>query len=149
MGYAVYEDPEFPTLRWAGYGVPAECDFPDCHKRIDRGLAYKCETYTEYDFDEETEEETESEAEGCGLYFCPEHEGHDLHGDDVQPKTDLPEWEVWMLTDESWERWRNEEPKAAAKLQERWATLQRENPERAAEVQKFINEERGVDIETE
>jgi hypothetical protein len=25
-----------------GYGVPAYCDHPDCHKKIHRGIAYVC-----------------------------------------------------------------------------------------------------------
>ena len=43
MGYQVYEDSK--TGRWAGYGVPAECDRPDCATKIDRGLAYRCEDH--------------------------------------------------------------------------------------------------------
>jgi hypothetical protein len=44
-----------------GYGVPAECDHPDCKEQIDRGLAYICggEPY--------------GGELGCGLFFCAAH----------------------------------------------------------------------------
>ena len=46
MGYQVYEDhwaKEYGVDRWAGYGVPAVCDFPDCTVKIDGGTDYRCE----------------------------------------------------------------------------------------------------------
>jgi hypothetical protein len=44
-----------------GYLFDAECDFPGCKEKIDRGLAYVCGDMHgggEY---------------GCGKYFCPRH----------------------------------------------------------------------------
>lgn len=44
-----------------GYDVKAECDHPDCHAQINRGLSHVCggEPY--------------GGDRGCGLYFCKEH----------------------------------------------------------------------------
>lgn len=111
MGYSVYEDRaarDHGVLRWAGYMVPAECDFPTCDEEIDRGLAYRCEEYVRYEWDEDTEEEFEFEEEGCGLSFCGAHQYHPDHGDGVIPKPDTKEWVEHILTDESWEQWRAE-----------------------------------------
>lgn len=123
MGYAVYDDKNNRD-RFAGYGVPAVCDFPPCNKKINRGLAYSCGdgNFTEY----------------CGLHFCEDHlrsapEGgypsddeYDEEEVDVEyiqmcercaygdppfePKPDLYEWTTHLLTDESWEQWRQENP---------------------------------------
>ena len=106
MGYQVYEDTDG---RWAGYGVPAVCDWPDCSAAIHRGLGYKCEENVTYTYDE-NEEETERIEPGCGLFFCEEHRYRtDEHmRDDVVPKPDTAEWIEFMLTDDSWEQWRTE-----------------------------------------
>lgn len=105
-----------------GYGVPAECDHPDCHAKIDRGLAYVCggEPY--------------GEPHGCGLYFCSLHLSYetvrvpkatggedeetvqlcercpltDDHPDAFAPKPDTAEWVQHKETDESWATWRAE-----------------------------------------
>lgn len=95
MGYAVYEDwdaRDRGVTRWAGYGVPAICDMPGCDEEIDRGLGCKCER--------------------CGLFFCGEHlylTCPDTHNG-LTPKPDTAEWERHMLTDESWQQWRDENP---------------------------------------
>lgn len=106
MGYGVY----FRDGRWAGYGVPATCDYPDCGEAIDRGLAYICGG------------EPGSE-KGCGLFFCYSHLWLGLDDDDPQmcerccdegppfnPTPDTPEWITHMLTDGSWHQWRTESP---------------------------------------
>jgi hypothetical protein len=114
-----------------GYGVPAECDHPDCHAEIDRGLSYVCggEPY--------------GGEVGCGLFFC---EDHLLHGEPIdpdasedgyddedaqawavklndqfggcfceqcqagaqpfEPKPDVQEWMDFKATDPSWAEWR-------------------------------------------
>lgn len=118
MGYAVYEDRDARDLgieRWAGYGVPAVCDAPTCTAEIDRGLAYKCESDTRYDIEEETGVESETEVEGCGLYFCGSHQAHGNHEGAV-PKPDTPEWNAHLLTDDSWQEWRDLNPEKVAKL---------------------------------
>lgn len=118
MGYAVYEDRDardHGVERWAGYGVPAVCDRPECSATIDRGLAYKCEEYTIYDIDEESDVETETEVEGCGLFFCGEHEDHSTH-EGAMPKPDTAEWNTHVLTDDSWQQWREQNPERVARL---------------------------------
>lgn len=117
MGYAVYNHGD----RWAGYGVPAECDWPDCREKIDRGLGYKCEDHGGYKlilnreeisydrFDEEDDAEEEwVETEGCGLFFCEKHRSQTDQHANIEPKPDTQEWIDHMLTDESWQDWRNE-----------------------------------------
>ena len=91
-----------------GYGVPAECDHPECIARIDRGLSYVCggEPY--------------GGAHGCGLYFCSVHMSHDgtrqlclrcVAGNPqpFKPKPELQEWLDFKATDPSWAAWRAEQ----------------------------------------
>lgn len=122
MGYQVYEDAaalELGFMRWAGYGVPAICDQPDCETEIDRGIGYRCGDATD---------------DGCGLSFCSSHLY--IGGGDPQmcerccdgdtpfdPKPDTPRWEAWMLSDESWERWRSEHPIEVAAMRARATAL--------------------------
>lgn len=108
MGYAVYEDQNarnFGVVRWAGYGVPAICDLPSCDTKIDRGLDFKCDTI--YTYDEAID--VEAESEGCGMFFCAEHQQHTAHTS-ASPKADTEEWTTHMLTDESWQTWRDQNP---------------------------------------
>ena len=110
MGWSIGYD-----INWKrdiGYGVPATCDHPGCGAEIDRGLAYVCggEPYGgEF---------------GCGLFFCGNHLWHagkkrehkqichKCHHDGFpyEPTPDVPEWQQHKLTDESWQRWRDENP---------------------------------------
>ncbi|MFK0074646.1 hypothetical protein [Arthrobacter woluwensis] len=104
MGYAVYQDRtalERGVSRWAGYGVPADCDHPECQERINRGLAYQCES-----------------AEcGCGLFFCSSHQWGAGH-QEFSPKPDSKEWIEHLLTDGSWVIWRIENPERTESLTE-------------------------------
>ena len=95
-----------------GYGVPAECDHPDCHEKIDRGLAYVCggEPY--------------GGARGCGLYFCREHLGADSLCERCvdglgwfEKKPDTKEWIHHKLTDETWAKWRLEHADEVARME--------------------------------
>lgn len=122
MGYAVYEDRESPG-RWAGYGVPAECDFPGCAAKIDRGLAYKCEEHLWYDGDGDDHLD-----EGCGLYFCSEHRYDATMHDNIEPKPDTRVWVWHMLTDISWHEWRMEH---LEKTHELWGRFFAGRPEEA------------------
>jgi hypothetical protein len=112
MSWAVGYDANWH--RDIGYGVPAICDQPGCGEPIDRGLGYVCggKAY--------------GGEHGCGLYFCGahltgviEHHGggwaHVCERCDVglppfEPTPDTAEWMRHKLTDESWERWRSENP---------------------------------------
>lgn len=101
-----------------GYGVPAECDHPRCHEQIDRGLDYVCggEPY--------------GGDRGCGLYFCGAHLSGGAgpgvvprcsrcrhHKPPFAAKPDVAGWVRHKLTDESWQRWREEHPGKVAMLQ--------------------------------
>lgn len=112
MGYGVY----FRNGRWAGYGVPAVCDHPGCGSEIDRGLGYICGEGPDSD-------------KGCGLFFCSSHLWFGTADDDPQmcqrccddeppfePTADTPEWTAHMLRDESWERWRTDNPEQVAAM---------------------------------
>lgn len=115
MGYGVYHN----NGRWAGYGVPALCDHPDCGADIDRGIAYMCG------------EEPGSE-KGCGLFFCGNHLWISRTDGDPQmcerccnneppfePTPDTAEWVNHMLTDESWQEWRDRYPDEVERLSAR------------------------------
>ena len=122
MGYQVYEDRAARDLgveRWAGYGVPAVCDFPTCDAAIDRGMGYRCEDLWAL----ESGVLVRRKDEGCGLHFCGEHLDHNVHGDDVVPKPDTAEWVGWILADESWAEWRGRNPDRVASLRAAFAEV--------------------------
>lgn len=62
MGYSEYT---LSDGRRAGYAVTAECDHPDCHTEINRGMGYLCGTWPGCGGD--------VDADGCGDYFCEAH----------------------------------------------------------------------------
>ena len=112
MGWSVGFDSNWN--RFIGYGVPAYCDHPNCNKEIHRGLSYVCG------------EEPYGGDNGCGLYFCYDHL---LLGEEgfvcercidnkppFEPKPEHPDWINWMLTDSSWEEWRQKNPMEVEKL---------------------------------
>lgn len=75
MGYSYYL---LPDGREAGYGVEAECDHPNCHARIDRGMAYLC--------GQNPLGHKDADEPGCGNYYCGDHEfDHDC----TEPVCDL------------------------------------------------------------
>ncbi len=98
-----------------GYGVPALCDHPDCNAHIDRGLSFVCGMIN-----------TDGEDRGCGLHFCSAHLRDSARFGQLcfrcwprqrtpfTRKPDLPEWNRHKLTDESWQQWRDENPKEVA-----------------------------------
>lgn len=119
MSWAVGVDPN--RQRHIGYGVPALCDQPGCAAEIDRGLSYACgggvvET-----------------VENCGLFFCSDHLNHFVGDDDTdefgyvcercankgepfEPSPDVAAWASHVLTDPSWQEWREQNPDWAAKM---------------------------------
>ncbi len=117
MGWSIGYDSNWD--RDIGYGVPAYCDHPGCDKEINRGLSYVCggEPYGgEY---------------GCGLFFCADHqllavneeqrygficERCDEDKDPFEPKPEHPTWINHVLTDSSWQQWRDENPDKVEKL---------------------------------
>jgi hypothetical protein len=110
MGYSVYEEPGH--ARWAGYGVPAECDWPNCETEINRGMAYMCAGHAWI----EVGGEFIAVEEGCGLFFCGRHREDDHDG--IPPKPDSIEWMRHMLTDLSWATWRDEHPRRVELMRE-------------------------------
>ena len=108
MGWSIGYDSNWD--RDIGYGVPAYCDQPFCHEKIDRGLSYVCGN------------EPYGGDQGCGLYFCAEHMQcvvcERCMADDrpFEPKPDHPEGVNWKLTDDSWEQWRDENPEKTQEL---------------------------------
>jgi len=112
-----------------GYGVPATCDHPGCGKEIDRGLGYVCGS------------EPYGGEHGCGLFFCGEHLSFvDDHGaplcercqasggpNPFTPTPDIPEWVQHKLTDESWAKWRSENPATVLEL---IAAARQQSPEK-------------------
>ncbi len=118
MSWGLGYDPRWQ--RDVGYGVPATCDHPGCTAEIDRGLAHVCGG------------EPFGGEHGCGLYFCVEHHSQgepcNLCGQCAKneapfaPTQDLREWMMHKLTDQSWERWRIENPEPVERLKAACAT---------------------------
>ena len=130
MGWAVGRD--INRQRHIGYGVPAICDHPGCGEEIDRGMGYACgggQTRTD---------------ECCGLFFCSNHMWYlnevindvsdavcercaenltnNPDGDEwvefFEPTPDTLEWATHVVTDESWEQFRAEEPEWTKRYKE-------------------------------
>lgn len=127
MGYSIYK----VGNRWAGYGVPATCEYPTCKNKIDRGVSYACggEPFSDV---------------GCDRYFCEKHLNYNgwnekkgewcRHQEDCkcetyevcercesnQPPFEYkPERSVWvkhLLKDKSWAEWREKNPEEVKKL---------------------------------
>lgn len=114
MGWAVGYDREHG--RWRGYGVPAYCDAKGCSAEIDRGFGYTCEGLACQRANED------GELVGCididelekNLFVCGEHTCADVDEDDLPPEH--PDWAAHLLTDQSWQQWRDENPEKVAAL---------------------------------
>ena len=92
---------EIKRRRYIGYGVPAYCDHPGCDEEIDRGLGFKCER----------------EECGCEKFYCSAHRYTvDAHTYDPPPRRVHPDWREHQLADESWAKWRDENPDEVAEL---------------------------------
>lgn len=124
MGWAIGEGRD---CRDIGYGVPALCDHPACNAEIDRGLSFVCGMIN-----------TEGEDRGCGLHFCASHLSYSpKYGQLCERcwprqktpftrKPDAAEWTNHKLTDESWKRWRDENPDQVAAMQKSIAAIDTE-----------------------
>lgn len=109
MGWSIGYDKKWE--RDIGYGVPSECDHPDCNEKIHRGWDYVCSLsfYSPY------QPLATNAKQGCGLYFCHKHLKMGEHGNlcercannkkPFNPKPDLIEWVELQLGDDSWEEW--------------------------------------------
>ena len=117
MNWAVGWDSEHRRHR--GYGVPAYCDAwaAGCRVEIDRGFGYVCEGTT-------CDREGEDGEDGLGcwdlddleknLFLCDEHTCADVDEDNLPPEH--PDWVQHLLTDESWQQWRAENPERVAAM---------------------------------
>ena len=109
MGYSVYWIAY--RNRWEGYGVPAVCDWPNCHVELDHGLAYRCEEHVAHEWDIDGEDEKIVYLEGCDLTLCEKHRYNDEESHfAITPKPNVPEWIAFLLSDDSWAQWRAENP---------------------------------------
>jgi hypothetical protein len=128
MGWAVGER----DGRHIGYGVPAECEQPECRVDIDRGLDFACGGGV-----------TGKYENNCGRFFCHGHlyyvavvDGELVLDDDLTEeqrfdddlewvavcarcatrkdpfpmKPDSREWAIHVLNDISWAEWREDNP---------------------------------------
>lgn len=102
MGYSIGQR----DGRDIGYGVPAICDHPKCNVEIDRGMGYACDEYND----------KKEKHRGCGLFFCSKHGGGSLckrcetYKTPYKEKPDMLYWIAFKLFDESWEKWREDNP---------------------------------------
>jgi hypothetical protein len=126
MGWSLGYDDNWK--RDIGYGVPAYCDAPGCNEEINRGLGFVCGGGPY------------GGEKGCGLFFCSKHQldGYqrcsrcNRYRQPYKPKPDHPRWINWKLTDESWQKWREENPEEVAKLISA-GTAPAASPQRSAE----------------
>jgi len=102
MSWAVGYDREHE--RWRGYGVPAYCDVAGCGAEIDRGFGWLCDCIECMDIDELER----------SIFVCGKHTHADV--DEDQLPDEHPDWVRHILTDDSWERWRAENPERVATL---------------------------------
>lgn len=116
MGWSIGYDERWH--RDIGYGVPAICDHPGCHIRINRGLGHVCGG------------EPFGGEDGCGLFFCEDHRHFSKDGTSLcerccaesepfDAKPDPKEWMRHKLSDPSWAEWRKENPGEVRKIRTR------------------------------
>lgn len=117
MGWAVGFDRHHDRFR--GYGVPAYCDAKGCDEEIDRGLGYVThpappENLSDDDYDAWWDEQDDL-ADGA-LFVCSKHAHRDVDTDALP--AEHPDWLRHVLSDESWQKWRDENPEKAARYAE-------------------------------
>ena len=99
MGYGVY----WMNKRWQGYSVPAPCDFIGCDKIIDRGLGYK---------------HSDDDVEAPCIFTCEDHSNKQIQNFEINLKKESQEWIKHVLNDDSWKRWRDENPEIVKKYEQ-------------------------------
>lgn len=121
--------------RFIGYGVPAPCDHPGCATLIDRGLgyvccdmpdhekscqAYFCEEHREnYVYPDEIEDMNQDELSQLGLDADEDYsdcDGPICCRHTFEPHKESIQMVEFILTDESWQKWRDAYPTETANL---------------------------------
>lgn len=143
MGYSVYYSDK--NTRFQGYAMHAYCDHPGCKNEIDRGMGYVCcgnqdhpnscggfycaehadlcTLISEDEFEEALDdEEVQEQLESYGLTEMPvfDEDGYFYHcqHEPIEKDKEHPQWLNHVLTDESWEEWRNANPEMRQKYQD-------------------------------
>ena len=112
MGWAVGWDRDLG--RWRGYGVPAYCDAEGCRTEIDRGLSWVAIPPPENPDEDGLEDEDFDDLADGAFFTCSAHRYTDVNPAALPPEH--PEWVAHVLTDESWAKWRDENPEQVAAL---------------------------------
>ena len=118
MGWAVGYDQDHDRFR--GYGVPAYCDATGCGAEIDRGVGYACQGH-ECDIAGDGTLRADREwpcsdldAVDVTIFVCGNHTCRDVDEANLPPEH--PDWVRHLLTDSSWQQWRDEHPEKVAAL---------------------------------
>ncbi len=133
MGYAIYQ----MNGRDCGYGVPAVCDYPKCREEIDRGMAYCCGgapdseqgchlyfcsshlLYVEFINDNKEYEMSPQVCDTCAIALKIGGDNYKLWPAGYKPKKDSLKWVIWKIYHESWQQWRDENPREYGELKKR------------------------------
>lgn len=133
MGYKIGYQGKFK--RFLGYGIPAICDHPGCETEIDRGMGHACyegvpydsacggffcsEHHENYVYPDEIEDLHQEELNQLGL--DPDEDYSDIDGavccrHSMEKHKEAATWINFILTDESWEKWREKYTEQTANL---------------------------------
>lgn len=142
MGYSLYFSDK--NNRFQGYNMHAYCDHPGCKNEIDRGMGYVCcgnqdhenscggfycsehselcTLITEDEFEGLEDDEVQEQLEHYGLTEMPvfDEDGYFYHcqHQPIEKDKEHPDWLQHVLTDETWQEWREKEPEMAKHYQE-------------------------------
>lgn len=147
MGYSCYTSEKHG--REQGYDVPAICDHPDCSVEIDRGVGYVCldnQDHTascggfycsehsalafiisEDEFEDLDDDDAQELAESYGLKEKPEFDEDGYFYICQHKPIEYKETRSWLehiMGDESWQKWREEEPARAERIKTLLCQLQ-------------------------
>lgn len=138
MGYGLYFSDK--NNRFQGYNMHAYCDHPGCKNEIDRGMGYACCDNPEHTascggfyceehkhqlvYQDELEDMSDEDLKRLGI-DSREEQAHDE--DDgiiccthkpIEKDKEHPTWLKHVLTDETWQEWREKESEMAKHYQE-------------------------------
>ena len=128
--------------RHIGYGVLAICDHPDCTVEIDRGLVYMCcenphpspscggfycaEHRDNYIYGDEIDDMDDAELEALGIDVESQAVFDAVENADIvrcrhspiQPNKESASWLQHVIEDDTWSKWREENPEKVIAYQE-------------------------------